>query len=77
MQAPAESRPRTLRIRVHPEKCIGAGHCVAHAPDAFAQNDEDGVVILLAQTMSVDRREALEAAARLCPTAAIELLEVD
>ena len=66
---------RILRIKIYPDKCIGAGHCVGCAPDVFTQNDDDGVVILLNEHPSPDRLEAVKAAARMCPTSAIEVEE--
>lgn len=74
-QGGARRSPKSIRIKVHPDKCIGAGHCVAQAPDAFSQNEDDGVVILLLETPGVDRHEAVLSAARMCPTSAIEVVE--
>jgi ferredoxin len=65
-----------LRVSVHPDKCIGAGHCVGCAPEIFSQNEDDGVVILLIEKPSVDRRAAVESAVRMCPTSAIEVQEI-
>jgi ferredoxin len=66
---------KALRIKIYPEKCIGAGHCVGCAPEIFTQNDEDGVVILIAEDPPPDRYESARSAARLCPTSAIEIVE--
>ena len=65
-----------MRIRTFPEKCIGVGQCVVAAPDIFAQNDDDGIVYMLHDDITPERREAVIAAARLCPTLAI-VLEAD
>jgi ferredoxin len=65
-----------LRIKVHQDRCVGAGHCVGCAPDVFSQNEDDGVVILLLEELSYDRRDAVDSAARMCPTSAIEVEEV-
>jgi ferredoxin len=67
--------PKSLRIKVYPDKCIGAGHCVVCAPDIFSQNDDDGVVILLNENPPPERHEAASSAARMCPTSAIEVHE--
>lgn len=64
---------KTLQILVYPDKCIGAGHCVACASDVFSQNEDDGVVILLEASPSPERVDAVESAARMCPTSAIEI----
>ena len=66
---------RTFRIKIYPEKCIGAGHCVGCAPEIFSQNDDDGVVILLAENPPAGSLEGAKSAARLCPTSAIEIIE--
>ncbi|WP_326522884.1 ferredoxin [Sphingomonas sp.] len=64
-----------MRIVIHPDKCIGAGHCVVAAPDVFDQNEDDGIVELLETVPTEDRREAVKSAARLCPALAIEVFE--
>lgn len=64
-----------IRITIHPDKCIAAGHCVSSAADVFDQNEDDGIVILLNASPSADRLEAVRTAARLCPTSAIEIIE--
>lgn len=70
-----DREPKRIHVKIYPDKCIGAGHCVVHAPDMFSQNDDDGVVILLNEAPPVDRREAAKSAARMCPTSAIEVIE--
>jgi len=65
---------KSLFIKIYPEKCIGAGRCVECAPDVFSQRDSDGIVILLDERPSAERREAVNDAARKCPTSAIEVL---
>jgi ferredoxin len=62
--------PNAFRIIVHPDKCIGAGHCVVSAPDLFGQ-DDDGVVILLDGHPPAQRYAAAMSAANMCPTSAI------
>lgn len=64
---------QTMRVVIHPEKCIGAGHCVSAADDVFGQDEDDGVVVLVQECPSADRKEAVQTAMRLCPVAAIEI----
>ena len=64
-----------IRIAIHPDKCIAAGHCVSAASDVFDQNEDDGIVVLLNANPSADQLEAVKTAARLCPTSAIEIIE--
>jgi ferredoxin len=63
---------KSLQIVVQADKCVGAGHCVTCASDVFTQ-DDDGVVVLLEEHPSPQRLEAVESAARMCPTSAIEI----
>jgi ferredoxin len=64
---------RTMRVVIRPEKCIGAGHCVAAADDVFGQNEDDGIVVLLIENPSAERQAAAQNGARACPVAAIEI----
>jgi ferredoxin len=73
--SPMNQASRTFRIKIYPEKCIGAGHCVGCAPEIFSQNDDDGVVILLAENPPPGSYEGAKSAASLCPTSAIEIIE--
>lgn len=72
-QDPQDRQPVAFHIVVHPDKCIGAGHCVKCAPDVFSQDEDDGVVIVLQARPPLGRLEAVESAARMCPTAVIEV----
>lgn len=69
------AEPKGFEIRIHPDRCISAGHCVVAAEDIFGQSDADGVVILLDQHPPLGRYAAVKEAARKCPTAAIEVIE--
>lgn len=64
---------QNMRVIIHPDKCIGAGHCVSAADDIFGQDEDDGVVFLIEERPSTDRKEAVKTAVRLCPVAAIEI----
>jgi ferredoxin len=65
-----------VKVIVHVDKCIGAGHCVGAAPDVFAQGDSDGLVILLLDNPSTAaQRDAVRSAAHACPSLAIEIKE--
>ena len=72
-KAERSGAPKSFRVTVYPDKCIGAGHCVACAPDIFGQNDDDGVVILLVESPPLDRLEDVESAVSMCPTGVIEI----
>jgi ferredoxin len=64
-----------MKITVHEHKCIGAGQCVTAAPTVFAQNEEDGLVILLNAAPASDKTAGVRSAVRLCPARAIKLDE--
>ncbi|GAA2694799.1 ferredoxin [Nonomuraea recticatena] len=64
-----------MRIAVDEAKCCGAGPCVLIAPDVFDQRDEDGIVVLLAETPAPALNAAVREAAAVCPAAAIHLVE--
>ena len=64
-----------LKVRVDPDKCIGAGHCVLKAPLIFDQRD-DGIVILLDDSPAAGLHAAAHKAADLCPSQAITIEEL-
>lgn len=64
-----------MKIHVDMDKCIGAGLCVVAAPAIFAQNDDDGLVVVLNDRPPADQHAAVREAARLCPALVIELNE--
>lgn len=66
-----------IRIRIEQDKCVGAGHCVRAAPEVFDQREDDGIVVLLADTAGGDALANLQKAARLCPAEAIHLETID
>ena len=60
-----------MRIHTDETRCIGAGQCVLAAGDLFDQRDEDGVVVVLNETPSLDAQARARKAAALCPASAI------
>lgn len=54
------------------EICIQAGNCVMVAGDVFDQ-DDDGVVVVLADEVTGDAEERAVQAVNLCPAAALTL----
>lgn len=63
-------------MRVHADRdvCIGAGMCVMSAEAIFDQ-DDDGVVVLMAEKVPDGEERAVRAAVRLCPSGAIRLTD--
>lgn len=64
-----------MKIVVDKSRCIGAGQCVMKAPRVFDQQEEDGMVILLAESPSGADQDAARLAARVCPAEAIVIVE--
>ncbi len=62
-----------IRIYADPQKCVGAGQCVRNVPEVFDQREEDGIVVLLAQTAPDALAAYLNKAVRLCPSQAIRI----
>ncbi|ABE36819.1 ferredoxin-2 domain protein [Paraburkholderia xenovorans LB400] len=75
VEVPAGAPAPSVVVTIHPEKCIGAGYCVEEAADVFAQDDDDGMVVLLVSNPSPERKAAVLNAARRCPVMAIEIRE--
>ena len=55
--------------------CIGAGQCVANAPDLFSQDDDTGLVVVPMGDIPDAQREELEMAVYACPTRALSIAE--
>jgi len=63
-----------MKIHIKRELCIGAATCISLAPKTFELDNED---IAIVKDGDQDTREAIIAAAKSCPTLAIELFEDD
>jgi ferredoxin len=62
-----------MKVTIDTDKCISAGQCVLVAPDVFDQRDEDGLVILLNASPSLNQAVDVTQAATLCPALAITI----
>lgn len=60
-----------MKVTVDQPKCVSAGNCVAHAPDIFDQDEDDGSVILLEESPAPDRADDVREAEAACPAHAI------
>ena len=63
-----------MRIRADRSVCIGSGNCVLVAADLFDQ-DEDAVVVLLADMPSAGQEDAAREAVNRCPSGALSVVE--
>ncbi|MFN0028272.1 MAG: ferredoxin [Acidimicrobiales bacterium] len=63
-----------LEVVVDRDRCQGYANCLEAAPSAFELDDHD-VAVPSSATFPASMRDALEAAVRRCPAAAIALVE--
>ena len=61
-----------MRVVVDRVLCQGHGVCESEAPGVFAVSNK-GVLEILDETPSEDRRAEIEAAVRFCPTGALRI----
>ncbi|WP_193044607.1 ferredoxin [Mycolicibacterium baixiangningiae] len=61
-----------MRIEADRDTCISAGNCVMSAPEVFDQ-DDDGIVVLLADPVPEGEQEHAREAVKLCPATALRL----
>lgn len=63
-----------MRVTADREVCVGAGLCALTAPGVFDQ-DDDGLVTVLADEPGEDARVAARQAGSLCPSGAVRIAE--
>jgi ferredoxin len=63
-----------VRVSADRELCIQAGNCVMVAGSVFDQ-DDDGIVVILAEQVSGEQAEQTREAVKLCPSSALALDE--
>jgi ferredoxin len=64
-----------MKVTVDQDKCVSSGQCVLNAGDVFGQRDDDGVVLLLADSPPADQTINVRKAAAACPALAIDIEE--
>ena len=62
-----------MKVTVEQARCVSAGNCVAHAPDVFDQDEDDGSVVLLDETPPGELAAAVREAVAACPAQAIHV----
>lgn len=66
----------SLHIVANRERCVGAGQCVLVDPEAFDQDDADGLVLLLrAEPQAGDEIARAREAVNVCPGRALSLAD--
>ena len=63
-----------MRITANVSKCQGYGNCAALDPNHF-DLDDDGLVVLLSDTVLEQDLKTAAAAVRSCPVSALELVD--
>ncbi|MFG3280818.1 ferredoxin [Streptomyces sp. NPDC048111] len=63
-----------MRVSADREVCVGAGLCALTAPAVFDQ-DDDGLVTVLAPAPEQAHRTAARHAGGLCPSGAVRITE--
>jgi ferredoxin len=66
-----------MRVTVDRNKCCGAGSCVRTAPQAFDQNEEDGLVVVLDSEPPQDLLPLVSEAADICPNGVITIEQME
>jgi ferredoxin len=64
-----------MKVTVDQDKCVSSGQCVLNAGSVFDQRDDDGVVLLLAESPPSDQAANVRNAAAACPALAIDIEE--
>ncbi|ORV41156.1 ferredoxin [Mycolicibacter engbaekii] len=64
-----------MKVTADQDICASSGQCVGFAPAVFDQRDEDGVVVVLDHNPPAELADAVQQAARTCPSGAIKIVE--
>ncbi|WP_089103674.1 ferredoxin [Streptomyces hyaluromycini] len=64
-----------MKVIIDQNRCVASGQCVLSAPEVFDQREENGIVVLLAETPSEHLADDVRQAVALCPAQAIWLEE--
>jgi len=63
-----------VKIEADRDVCIAAGNCVMVA-DAVFDQDDDGIVVVLADEVPDDELDHAREAVKLCPSEALKLID--
>ena len=62
-----------MRVQADRDVCISAGNCVMVADTVFDQ-DDDGIVVVLADEVPAGQEDNAREAVRLCPSQALQVV---
>jgi len=62
-----------VRVQADRDVCISAGNCVMVADTVFDQ-DDDGIVVVLADEVPAGQEDNAREAVRLCPSQALQVV---
>ncbi|SOD71772.1 ferredoxin [Jatrophihabitans sp. GAS493] len=65
-----------MKVIADDTRCIGSGQCYLQAPGVFDIDDEEGTVVVLQEQPPVESERDVRAAAEICPSGAIKVLEI-
>lgn len=61
-----------MKLEADHDACVGSGNCVMIS-DALFDQDDDGIVVLLAAQVPAAEEDHAREAVRVCPAAALRL----
>lgn len=62
-----------MKIKIDYDLCQGHGTCKGEAPEVFDVDEDELRVVVLQEEPTADLHEKVRAAAKFCPTQAIQL----
>ena len=71
----SDKKQRSLHVEADRTVCAASGQCVIAAPKVFAQDEEDGTVVIIDAHPPIEESEAVVTAVDGCPTQALRLVE--
>jgi ferredoxin len=71
----SEETDNSLHVEADPTICAASGQCVLAAPMVFAQNEQDGTVVVIDAHPPLEELAAVMMAVDGCPTQALRLVE--
>ncbi|MBP2180647.1 ferredoxin [Amycolatopsis magusensis] len=64
-----------MKIATDVDRCVGAGQCVLAEPAVFDQDESDGTVVLLTDSVDGETAERVREATHICPAQALSILD--